>query len=423
MNEIILSVENVSKEYQLGTFSAGTFGGDITRFWYSLRGKEDPLKKVGVNDRSVRSDQEFVMALEDINFDVRRGEVLGIIGKNGAGKSTLLKLLSRITGPSTGRIRSRGRIGSLLEVGTGFHPELTGLENIYLNGAVLGMTKIEIKRKLDEIIEFSGCAQYIDTPVKRYSSGMRVRLGFAVAAFLEPEILIVDEVLAVGDFEFQKRAIGKMKDVAKGDGKTVLFVSHNMDSIKQLCTTGMVLDKGRQVFAGTSAEAIAYYSNMQIDLVKSELSRTWPTGEGPGNEFIKIISAEVSPLKGDKIALDSGIKMEFVFQNTKENANIGATLELLNESEQLVLHQGIPIALQNDSRNGKYRISACIQPEILNSGRYFINILWGENRRYVLYQHEGILAFEVVNEGRLNIGRALPGILSLDIQPQSLFLG
>lgn len=258
-NDIILSVENVSKEYQLGTFSAGTFGGDVQRWWYKMRGKEDPFTKIGTNDRSKKTEDDFVLALQDINFEVKKGEVLGIIGKNGAGKSTLLKLLSRVTSPTTGSIKVGGRMASLLEVGTGFHPELTGLENIYLNGAILGMTKAEVKSKLDEIIEFSGCAQYIDTPVKRYSSGMRVRLGFAVAAFLEPEILVVDEVLAVGDAEFQKKAIGKMQDISKGGGRTVLFVSHNMASISTLCTRCVVLENGTVSYVGDTDAAIDFY--------------------------------------------------------------------------------------------------------------------------------------------------------------------
>jgi lipopolysaccharide transport system ATP-binding protein len=246
MRDIILKIENVSKQYQLGTFGTRTIGGDVHRWWTTkVLGKEDPFLKVGVvNDRTSKESAEFVWALKDINFEVKPGEVLGIIGKNGAGKSTLLKLLSRVTSPTTGSIKCAGRMASLLEVGTGFHPELTGLENIYLNGAILGMTKAEIKRKLDEIIDFSGCALYIDTPVKRYSSGMKVRLGFAVAAFLDPEILVVDEVLAVGDAEFQKKAIGKMKDVSQGQGRTVLFVSHNLDSIKALCPRSILLENG-----------------------------------------------------------------------------------------------------------------------------------------------------------------------------------
>jgi lipopolysaccharide transport system ATP-binding protein len=259
MGDVILSVENVSKEYQLGTIGAGTFGGDVQRWWYKMRGKEDPFRKISTSDRSIKTDDDFVLALQDINFQVKRGEVLGIIGKNGAGKSTLLKLLSRVTSPTTGSIKVGGRMASLLEVGTGFHHELTGRENIFLNGAILGMTKAEIKGKLDEIIEFSGCAQYIDTPVKRYSSGMNVRLGFAVAAFLEPEILIVDEVLAVGDAEFQKKAIGKMKDISAETGRTVLFVSHNMLSVRQLCNRGLVLKNGSVVFQSDANAAVDHY--------------------------------------------------------------------------------------------------------------------------------------------------------------------
>lgn len=242
---IILTAENISKQYRLGLIGTGTLSHDLNRWWHKVRGKEDPFLKVGdVNDRSAKAEGDYVWALKDINFQVQRGEVLGIIGKNGAGKSTLLKILSRVTSPTTGEIKTKGRIASLLEVGTGFHPELTGKENIYLNGAILGMSKQEIKAKEEEIIEFSGCTRYIDTPVKRYSSGMRVRLAFAVAAFLEPDILVVDEVLAVGDAEFQKKAIGKMQDISKGDGRTVLFVSHNMDSVRKLCTRGIILKHG-----------------------------------------------------------------------------------------------------------------------------------------------------------------------------------
>ena len=222
--------------------------------------KEDPYLKIGeTNDRSTKGSSDYVYALKDINLEVQEGDVLGIIGKNGAGKSTLLKLLSRVTAPTTGKIKIKGRIASLLEVGTGFHPEMTGRENIYMNGSILGMKKYEITRKLDEIIDFSGCERYIDTPVKRYSSGMMVRLGFAVAAHLDPEILVVDEVLAVGDAEFQKKAIGKMQDVSKGQGRTVLFVSHNMNSIKMLCNTGVVLKNGILDYSGKIGDCIDYY--------------------------------------------------------------------------------------------------------------------------------------------------------------------
>jgi lipopolysaccharide transport system ATP-binding protein len=260
-NDVILRVEKVSKLYRLGTVGTGTFGGDIQRFWKTkILGQEDPFLKIGhTNDRTSKEKSEFIWALRDIDFEVKRGEVLGIIGKNGAGKSTLLKLLSRITSPTTGSIKSAGRMASLLEVGTGFHPELTGRENIFLNGAILGMTKKEIQRKFDEIVDFSGCELYIDTPTKRYSSGMTVRLGFAVAAFLDPEILVVDEVLAVGDAEFQKKAIGKMKEVSQSSGRTVLFVSHNMGSIKQLCSRAITMVNGRLGFDGNVSSAIDKY--------------------------------------------------------------------------------------------------------------------------------------------------------------------
>ncbi len=252
---------DISKQYRLGLVSTRTLSHDLNRWWQtSVLHKEDPYLKIGsVNDRSTAADSEYVWALKDINFNIEQGDVVGIIGKNGAGKSTLLKLLSRVTGPTTGTIKAKGRIGSLLEVGTGFHQEMTGRENIYMNGAILGMTKPEITRKLDEIVDFSGCERYIDTPVKRYSSGMMVRLGFAVAAHLDPEILVVDEVLAVGDAEFQKKAISKMQDVSTGEGRTVLFVSHNMASIRKLCKSGVVLKNGSIEYMGTADECVDHY--------------------------------------------------------------------------------------------------------------------------------------------------------------------
>lgn len=255
--------ENVGKQYRLGLVSTGTISHDLNRWWaMNVLHREDPYLKVGeTNDRAHRGHSDYVWALKDINFSVAEGEVVGIIGKNGAGKSTLLKILSRVTTPTTGEIRIRGRIASLLEVGTGFHPEMTGRENIYLNGAIMGMRKDEITRKLDEIVDFSGCERYIDTPVKRYSSGMRVRLGFAVAAHLEPEILVVDEVLAVGDAEFQKKAIGKMQDISQGGGRTVLFVSHNMDSMLNLCQKGVLLENGMIKYQGDIMSTVAEYLN------------------------------------------------------------------------------------------------------------------------------------------------------------------
>ncbi len=248
MPKTVIKVEDVGKLYKLGEFGTGTISHDLNRWWAKIRRKEDPFSKIGeVNDRTVKGNTDYIWALKNVNFEVQQGEVLGIIGKNGAGKSTLLKILSKVTTPTNGTIKLNGRIASLLEVGTGFHPELTGKENIYLNGAILGMTKDEIKRKFDEIVNFAGVERYIDTPVKRYSSGMYVRLAFAVAAFLESEILIVDEVLAVGDAEFQKKCLGRMKEVSINDGRTVLFVSHDLNAVSQLCSSGLLMQYGKVV--------------------------------------------------------------------------------------------------------------------------------------------------------------------------------
>ena len=297
-----IEFNHVSKQYRLGLVSTRTLSHDLNRWWQTaILHKEDPYLKIGsVNDRTAAADSEYVWALRDIDFKVEQGDVVGIIGKNGAGKSTLLKLLSRVTGPTSGTICARGRIGSLLEMGTGFHQEMTGRENIYMNGAILGMTKADITRKLDEIIDFSGCERYIDTPVKRYSSGMMVRLGFAVAAFLEPEILVVDEVLAVGDAEFQKKAIGKMQDVSKGEGRTVLFVSHNMASMRALCKRGILLDKGEVAFDGPIRQTVDKY------LASNRSNEITVSTEGIfeiENPCIQISSVKVNGIPSAKIEL------------------------------------------------------------------------------------------------------------------------
>lgn len=282
MSDIAIKVEGLGKQYRLGEIGTGTITHDLNRWWARLRGKEDPSARVGeTNDRTSKGNSNFVWSLQDINFEVKKGGVLGIIGRNGAGKSTLLKVLSKITAPTTGKIKVQGRIASLLEVGTGFHPELTGRENIFLNGAILGMTKSEINSKFDEIVDFSGVERYIDTPVKRYSSGMYVRLAFAVAAFLEPEILIVDEVLAVGDAEFQKKCLGRMKEVSVNDGRTVLFVSHNMAAIQQLCTSGILLKNGQLVYGGDVRDTLYEYSLLQRTIIEKDLTnRTDRQGTG-----------------------------------------------------------------------------------------------------------------------------------------------
>lgn len=290
MSETVIKIENLSKLYRLGQVGTGTLAHDLNRWWAKVRGKEDPYTKIGqVNDRTKQAESDYVWALKDINLEVRHGEVLGIIGRNGAGKSTLLKLISRITAPTTGEIKAKGRIASLLEVGTGMHQEMTARENIYLNGAILGMKRQEIARKFDDIVDFAGCAMYVDTPVKRYSSGMRVRLGFAVAAFLEPDILIVDEVLAVGDAEFQKKAIGKMKEVSTSEGRTVLFVSHNMSAVKNLCERILLIDEGHIMLDSDNVSAgIRRYLHIEQD--GQVCSSEWKNSRGLSeNHYVDVL--------------------------------------------------------------------------------------------------------------------------------------
>mgnify|MGYP001097290452 FL=1 len=266
-----ISLENISKAYQLGVFNTGSFSSDLGRWWALKRGKEDPYLKIGEeNDRATKSSSSIVWSLKDLSFDIQQGESVGIIGRNGAGKSTLLKVLSQITHPTTGQLRLKGKVASLLEVGTGFHPELTGRDNVFLNGAILGMRKEEIKQKFDEIVAFSGVERYIDTPVKRYSSGMYVRLAFAVAAHLESDILIVDEVLAVGDADFQKKCLGKMNELGEGAGRTILFVSHNMSSVKALCEKSIFLEKGKVHTIGDTNSVISTYLNAYAPSRSSE---------------------------------------------------------------------------------------------------------------------------------------------------------
>lgn len=305
-----IEFNHVSKQYRLGLVSTKTLSHDLQRWWtMNIRGKEDPYLKIGdINDRSTKGTSDYVWALRDIDFKVEQGDVVGIIGKNGAGKSTLLKLLSKVTGPTTGTIKARGRIGALLEVGTGFHPEMTGRENIYLNGAILGMSKQEIATKLDEIVDFSGCERYIDTPVKRYSSGMMVRLGFAVAAHLDPEILVVDEVLAVGDAEFQKKAIGKMQDVSKGEGRTVLFVSHNMGSVRSLCHSGIILENGCIKFTGTANDAVGLYIQDNFNENISHAVITNKHRDGEVNKYIEFLEAEMLN-NVNEVSTDEDIKV------------------------------------------------------------------------------------------------------------------
>lgn len=411
----VIKVENISKQYRLGTVGTGALAHDINRWWHKLRGKEDPYLKIGEsNDRTTSGISEYVWALKDINFEVKHGEVLGIIGRNGAGKSTLLKILSRTTSPTTGSVKIKGRVASLLEVGTGFHPELSGRENIYLNGAILGMTKKEIARKFDEIVDFAGVERYIDTPVKRYSSGMYVRLAFAVAAHLEPEILIVDEVLAVGDSEFQKKCLGKMKDVSEREGRSVLFVSHNMAAVKQLCTRGIVLQNGCFSFGGNQYEAVSFYQNAHQ--TNSCYVHEGHVNTAPGNEWIRILRFDIKPLRGDTISISSGIVVDLEYFNHKEGANLDVTFELKTSEEVVVFHHGSLVAEENSSRRGIYQVRATLPPHLLNAGTYLFNLIFGENQRHVLYMVENFVSFVVMNESIGFNSNILPGVIRPDIQ-------
>ena len=372
-----IEFNHVGKQYRLGLVSTQTLSHDFNRWWQTVvLKKEDPYLKIGeTNDRSVVGTSDYVWALRDIDFKVEQGDVVGIIGKNGAGKSTLLKLLSKVTGPTVGTIRARGRIGALLEVGTGFHPEMTGRENIYMNGAIMGMTKAEVSRKLDEIIDFSGCERYIDTPVKRYSSGMTVRLGFAVAAHLDPEILVVDEVLAVGDAEFQKKAIGKMQDVSSGEGRTVLFVSHNMASLKALCHRGILLNNGEIGFDGLMPDAIDLY-----------LKRNEEQNEGDIVLRAKYVSKEIS-LTRVLINGKTDTTVELAFPNRRISIEIEGNLlndmpmaieAKIYDKESVLLAKFAPILMKTSVpkyKRGSFTIAETIQfPDNMTNGEYYLQI-------------------------------------------------
>jgi lipopolysaccharide transport system ATP-binding protein len=372
---VVIKIENLSKQYRLGQVGTGTLSHDLRRWWHVVRGKEDPYLRIGeVNDRSTKGTSEYVWALKDINLEVQQGEILGIIGKNGAGKSTLLKILSKVTAPTTGSISYKGRIASLLEVGTGFNQELTGRENLYLNGAILGMRKLEIDRKFDEIVDFSGCERYIDTPVKRYSSGMTVRLGFAVAAFLEPEILIVDEVLAVGDADFQKKAIGKMKDVSTNDGRTVLFVSHNMTSIQALCNKATLLNNGSAKGIISVKEAINQYFGENWVAKGIFVNDQKPKDQEAFIYEAKLLSIQDEPTDTFKTYEDIIIEIKWEnFNNVKVTPNF-----------MMVNRQGVIVMIATDApidwdgsqkqKNGVYISKTKIPANLLNGNDYIVHL-------------------------------------------------
>ena len=391
MKQIAIEFDNVGKQYRLGRVGTGTLSHDLNRWWaVNVLRKEDPYLKIGeANDRTHKGHSDYVWALKDISFKVEQGDVVGIIGKNGAGKSTLLKLLSRITSPSTGTIRYNGRIASLLEVGTGFHPEMTGRENIYMNGSIMGMTKSEITRKLDEIVDFAGVERYLDTPVKRYSSGMTVRLGFAVAAFLEPEILVVDEVLTVGDAEFQKKAIGKMNDVAHSEGRTVLFVSHNMAAVKNLCTRGVVLQNGTLVYDGGTEDAVNYYlqnnSHLEHGLITDHIDQL--------ASYVTIKKLEINGTPYTESTIESNQEyLDVLFEGTTTEpfkANVQLKFFNMSEVPMATFSEGAYKGVAEDVPIGDFSLHRRIKlPRYMSKGDY-------------------VLEFEVNTRARGNISRTL----------------
>ncbi len=398
MSDTVIKVENISKLYRLGEVGTGTISHDLNRWWHKVRGKEDPYLKIGqTNDRTQKGDSDYAWALKDVSFEVKRGEVLGIIGRNGAGKSTLLKILSRVTTPTSGEVKIKGRIASLLEVGTGFNPELTGRDNIYLNGAILGMRKQEINRKFDEIVDFSEVERYIDTPVKRYSSGMYVRLAFAVAAHLEPEILIVDEVLAVGDVQFQKKCMGKMSDVAR-HGKTILFVSHNMGAVLSLCNKAVWLANGKYFMGGKAREVGDAYLNANTLQSQQRVSLNTVARAGSDGSRAKITAIEWL----DGVPLRHGcsvrVRLEIAFQNLTEDLRLGIGFSTI---------EGIRVVTYDSDANqsgifsidtpGTHSFELVIDKLPLNPGFYSIDVGCKSGDDHGLDYLKGAASVEVIS--------------------------
>jgi lipopolysaccharide transport system ATP-binding protein len=392
MSDVVIQVENLSKAYQIGQIGTGTISRDLERFWITkIRGKEDPFLKIGeTNDRSVKGKSDIVWSLKDINFNIHQGDAVGIIGRNGAGKSTLLKLLSRVTSPTTGQIKVKGRIASLLEVGTGFHPELSGRENIYLNGAILGMRKQEITRKLDEIIDFSGVERYIDTPVKRYSSGMYVRLAFAVAAHLESEILIVDEVLAVGDAEFQKKCLGKMGDISKGEGRTILFVSHDLSAISTLTNKSILLNNGNIQIYDYTPKVISEYS---LQYKGDHIFEQSPLVNKPSITKVELKTSEGGKIQSNGKSLVISLEINMPIDNYE---NIAPAIQIFDDMNKAVLLSYIfdidtPICRQK----GVNRISYEYTNIRLYKGSYYIKVHLANSKTREKFQEFECCSFEV----------------------------
>lgn len=398
-----IKIENVSKQYRLGVISTGTLSHDLNRFWATkILRKEDPYMKIGdLNDRSIKGQSDYVWALKDINMEIEQGDIVGIIGKNGAGKSTLLKLLSKVTKPTTGTIKYRGRIASLLEVGTGFHPEMTGRENIYMNGTIMGMTKQEITRKFDEIVDFAGIERYVDTPVKRYSSGMTVRLGFAIAAHLEPEILVVDEVLAVGDAEFQKKAIGKMKDVSKGEGRTVLFVSHNMAAVKSMCQTGYLLQNGIIIDKGNIDNVVAHY--LKGDSVISNYKK-WTDNDIVSRNGFELLEFGVRKRNTnfeEVMRVDDELEIIVRYQLTREFNQLHLTLHYKDEQgNKLFSSTGMERCIPLKHEKGIYEQVCIIPANFFNWGTFSLDLYVVENKSKAFILENDIVKFTLSNKSQ-----------------------
>ena len=391
---LALKAENISKQYRLGQVGTGTLTHDLNRFWHKVRGKEDPYLKIGeANDRTSKGGSDYVWSLRDINFEIEQGDAVGIIGRNGAGKSTLLKLLSKVTKPTTGKIYTNGRIASLLEVGTGFHPEMTGRENIFLNGAILGMTKKEITRKFDEIVDFSGVERYIDTPVKRYSSGMYVRLAFAVAAHLESEILIVDEVLAVGDAEFQKKCLGKMGDVTKGEGRTILFVSHNIAAVNTLCNKGILLENGKVIHQGIIKDTIDKY----IFRGSSDTGKF--INEIKTNTITEIKVIDQNLKENNSFNFNDEVTILFKIHLRKESQHKSFIAFRVNDQRERAVFS-TQVDLRDFDSNSEERIILCKIPRgILVPNTYKLTVALREPKGHIFFAEEDIVNFTIQETG------------------------
>lgn len=421
MSEVVIKVENLSKQYRLGQVGTGSLKDDFKRWRYRLMGKEDPFLKIGEeNDRTKKTIGDYVWALKNISFEVNQGDVLGVIGKNGAGKSTLLKILSRTTGPSLGSLKMKGRIASLLEVGTGFHGELSGRENIFLNGAILGMSRSEIKSKFDEIVDFAGVESYIDTPVKRYSSGMYVRLAFGVAAHLEPEILIIDEVLAVGDVEFQKKAISKIKNVSKGEGRTVLFVSHNMSSIESLCNKGILLHNGSIIYSGSSDDTISEYIQKNITVTNSNLeTRTDRLGSGELT-FNKVRLLNKKEIETDIFKQGEDLVIELIYNVFNLNYDFSGchfSINIFDKQENHILcHQSLldGSSFSNSQIKSNNKVRVILKNCPLKTGGYYISCDLVNNELFV-DALDNVISFNVI-EGNVynNIRPIAAGMIAVE---------